>query len=212
MINKPYSESCEQNKDTILAVLSHWFSKENSTILEIGSGTGQHACFFANHLKHLQWQPSDRAENIQGITAWVNEAQEKHADIKNLHQPLLLDVAQQPWPIIETDYVFSANTAHIMSWENVEAMFAGVRAILKPSGIFCLYGPFNYNGQFTSPSNAQFEQWLKSRDQKSGIRDFEALCKLGHIPSKYNPLILIDDHTMPANNRILVFQSQVQNK
>jgi len=208
MINKPYSESCDQNKEPILAVLAHWFSKLDATVVEIGSGTGQHACYFSKQLKHLQWQATDRKSNISGIESWIHDTKNDNTRVNNLKPPLILDVSQAKWPSMSSDYVFSANTAHIMSWPDVEAMFDGIRAILKPSGIFCLYGPFNYNGQFTSPSNANFEQWLKSRDPNSGIRDFEDLCKLGRRALKQDPLILIDDHEMPANNRLLVFQSQ----
>ena len=124
---------------------------------------------------------------------------------------MILDVTQTQWPIESADYIFSANTLHIMSWSAVEAMFRGIRSILKPNGLFCVYGPFNYNGKFTSASNAQFELWLKSRNPESGIRDFEALCELGNkdscIPQLKLKLKLIQDHPMPANNRILVFQS-----
>ena len=202
MINKPFSESSEQNKQPILSVIKQWFTKPDATIFEIGSGTGQHACYFPKFLTELFWQPSDTAENIPGIEAWCAETQ-----LCNVYSPYILDVKQASWPIESSDYVFSANTVHIMGWSEVEAMFNGIRKILKPDGIFCLYGPFNYNNQYTSPSNAQFDQWLKSRDSKSAIRDFEALCELGQCPSKYTPLKLVQDHKMPANNRILVFQS-----
>ncbi len=210
MINKPYAESCEQNKSPILNVLERWFTLPDSTVFEIGSGTGQHACYFSEKLTHLYWQPSERAENIKAVEAWTNEALADNSRLKNILPVNKLDVNQKHWPDLSVDYVFSANTVHIMCWPEVEEMFAGIRNILKADGIFCLYGPFNYEGKFTSPGNAQFDQWLKSRDANSGIRDFEALCHLGHIPSANNPLRLIHDHEMPANNRILVFQSKIQ--
>lgn len=202
MLNKPYSESCDQNKAAILSIIKQWFTKADAMVLEIGSGTGQHASYFPEYLPHLRWQPSETESNIQGIEAWRASAQ-----LENVYPAKLLDVTQSAWPIESTDYIFSANTLHIMSWPAVEAMFSGVRSIIKPDGLFCVYGPFNYNGQFTSPSNAQFDQWLKARDPSSGIRDFEALCKLGTQQSAHAPLKLIEDHQMPANNRILVFQS-----
>ena len=202
MINKPYSESCVQNKEPILNVISQWFTKPNSTVLEIGSGTGQHAAYLPKHLPHLTWQPSDTEQNIPGIESWRNSAK-----LENVLAAKILDVTQIQWPIESTDYIFSANTLHIMSWHAVDAMFKGIRSILKPNGVFCVYGPFNYNGKFTSPSNAQFELWLKSRNPESGIRDFEALCELGNKESNNPQLRLIEDHPMPANNRILVFQS-----
>ena len=206
MLNKPYSESCEQNKEPILNVISQLFTKPNSTVLEIGSGTGQHAAYLPKHLTHLTWQPSDTEQNIPGIESWRNSAK-----LENVLTTKILDVTQTQWPIESADYIFSANTLHIMSWPAVEAMFKGIRSILKPNGVFCVYGPFNYNGKFTSPSNAQFELWLKSRNPESGIRDFEALCELGNSESSHSQLKLklklIQDYPMPANNRILVFQS-----
>lgn len=204
MANKPYSESCEQNKEPILSVLKECFTQNNANVLEIGSGTGQHAAYFPKHLSHLTWHPSDRKENIKSIESWRLDA-----SLHNVVSSKILDVTQPHWPIDSTDYIFSANTLHIMPWTAVEKMITGIRSILKPMGIFCVYGPFNYNGQFTSPSNAQFDLWLKSRDSESGIRDFEALCELGTNESEHPPLTLIKDYPMPANNRILVFQSAI---
>ena len=203
MINKPFSESCEQNKDPILSIIKQYFSEENTTVLEIGSGTGQHAAYFPYHLPHLTWLPSDTIENLQGIESW-----RQSTNLPNTLAPVTLDVSQTVWPVTSIDYIFSANTVHIMSWQSVESMIAGIRKILKPNGIFCLYGPFNYNGQFTSPSNAQFDLWLKSRNPESGVRDIEAIIQLAQTISDNGPLELINDHAMPANNRILVFQKQ----
>ena len=202
MLNKPYSESCDQNKDVILAVLTQYFTKTGATVFEIGSGTGQHACYFPKQLPHLYWQPSDIESNIPAIEAW-----RQSATLENVYPAKVLDVTQTQWPVESAEYIFSANTLHIMSWPAVEAAFSGIRAILKPGGVFCVYGPFNYNGHYTSPSNAQFDQWLKSRDPRSGIRDFEALCELSIQKSNHPQLILIEDFPMPANNRILVFKS-----
>lgn len=192
---KPFAESSEQNKLPILEVLQQWFIRPG-TVLEIGSGTGQHAVFFSGQFPHLLWQPSDRAENLAGIRLWWQEC--AHA---NLCEVIELDVTQG-WPAMEFDYVFSANTAHIMSWPEVEKMFAGVGQVLKAGGVFCLYGPFNYGGNYTSDSNARFDAWLKERDPRSGIRDFEALQELGE---KFR-LRQVGDHAMPANNRILAWQ------
>lgn len=202
MKNKPFSESCEQNKEPILSIIKQWFTTPGATVLEIGSGTGQHASYFPEFLEQLFWQPSDTTENQQSIKAWCTGAQ-----LGNIRPPLTLDVKQKKWPIESCDYIFSANTVHIMAWNEVQAMFAGIRKTLKPEGVFCLYGPFNYNNQYTSPSNAQFDQWLKSRDPDSGIRDFEALCSIAQSPSQYPPLKLVKEYKMPANNRVLVFQS-----
>ena len=207
MSNKPYSESCDQNKRPILSVLQKWFTKPDALVFEIGSGTGQHACYFSEQLPHLKWQPSEQSIYIPHVLAWTEEAIADSSRIQNILPVIELDVAQQHWPELSVDYVFSANTMHIMSWPEVESMVKGIRYILKPGGIFCVYGPFNYQNQYTSDSNAQFDQWLKSRDPQSGIRDFEAICHLGYIQAEGNTLSLIHDHEMPANNRLLVFQS-----
>lgn len=196
MIEKPFSESCEQNKHVILDVLNTEFSGIN-TVLEVGSGTGQHAVFFAQQLPHLQWQCSDCAEALAGISAWLDEAA-----LQNTKPPVELDVSSSDWPDCCYDAVFSANAVHIMSWQAVVDMFAGIGNILTDTGVLCLYGPFNYNGNYTSESNARFDSWLKQRDQLSGIRGFEDLDSLATGIG----LTLINDHAMPANNRTLVWQ------
>jgi len=192
---KLFSESCEENKLPLLEVLTKEFSAAH-TILEIGSGSGQHAVFFAAELPHLLWQPSDVTANHASITAWISDA-----NVNNVLPPLALDVARHSWPDGAFDGIFSANTAHIMSWVEVTEMFNGVGAALKKQAKFCLYGPFNYNGAYTSESNARFDQWLKARDPNSGIRDFEALDKL----ASQQGLELQNDYTMPVNNRSLVW-------
>ncbi|WP_372777258.1 DUF938 domain-containing protein [Litorivivens sp.] len=193
-LNKPFSQACENNKQPILTVLREAFA-EVSSVLEIGSGTGQHAAHFAANLPHLVWQPSDQREYLDGISAWREDA-----GLGNLKRPLELDV-YQPWPITSTPAVFSANTVHIMHWSGVEALFTGMRKVLEQDGVFCLYGPFNYEGRYTSDSNARFDQWLKARDPGSGIRDIEAILSLADGAG----MRLREDHTMPANNRLLEF-------
>ncbi|MFN2308592.1 MAG: DUF938 domain-containing protein [Gammaproteobacteria bacterium] len=192
---RPFAESCEQNKRPLLDVLRAEFATR-TRVLEIGSGTGQHAVFFAAALPHLEWQTSDLAEHHPGIRAWIDSA-----GLTNLQPPLALDVARDPWPSAAYDGVFSANTVHIMGWAEVEALFAGIGQVLLPGGCFCLYGPFNYAGQYTSASNAQFDRWLRARDPRSGVRDFEDLNRLAETAG----LRLVNDHTMPANNRTLVW-------
>ena len=193
---KPFAESSEQNKIPILAVLKQFYG-EVETVLEIGSGTGQHAVFFAEQFPHLTWLASDQLEYHAGIQMWL-----KDSGLTNIQGPLLLDVNQSDWPLKHTDAVFSANTVHIMGWPSVERMFNGIGKILKEGGIFCLYGPFNYNGKFSSESNARFDLWLKQRDPVSGVRDFEAL----QILADKAGLVFVDDVEMPANNRILVWE------
>ena len=192
---KPYSEACEQNKEPILAVLREIFTHPG-LILEIGAGTGQHAVHFPRQLPHLIWQPTDLAENLPGIQMWSAEAK-----LPNLRPPLELEVRSEPWPVTRADGVFSANTAHIMAWPMVECLFRGVGRILEPGGAFCLYGPFNYGGHYTSASNAAFDLSLRSWNPLSGIRDFEELDRL----ATQHGLRLLRDEPMPVNNRTLVW-------
>lgn len=192
---KPYSDACERNQGPILEVLRQRFSMPG-TVLEIGSGTGQHAVYFAQHLPHLTWLATDRAEHLPGIHLWFDEAR-----LPNLRGPRELNVLDPVWPVSEVTYVFSANTAHIMSWPEVEAMFAGIGTILQPEGKFCLYGPFNRDGKFTSDSNRAFDAVLKARDPLMGLRNDR---ELESLAAKCG-LALAAEHSMPANNRLLVW-------
>ncbi len=189
---KQFSESCVQNQSPILNIIRPLLLNA-STVLEIGSGTGQHAVFFAKQMPHLTWQASDQSQYLPSINAWINEA-----DLDNLPGAIELDVTQ-PWADTKVEAIFSANTTHIMSWEIVVDFFNGVGRSLDTDGIFILYGPFNYNGQYTSQSNANFDLWLKDKDSSSAIRDFEALNQL----AQKSGLSLVTDYVMPANNRIL---------
>ena len=191
----PYSEACERNKDPILDVLRVAFAGVQS-VLEIGSGTAQHAVYFAQHLPHLTWFTSDLPENIASIQARI---QSDGAD--NVRPPLILDVQEKTWAIPQVDAVYTANTLHIMSWPRVVDLFQGLGRVLHIGGSCCIYGPFNYKGDYTSPSNAQFDVWLKQRDSESGIRDFEAVDDL----AAKQGLELVHDHAMPANNRLLLW-------
>jgi len=182
---KPFSEPSERNRAPILAVLKRVLVNSKS-VLEIGSGTGQHAAYFAPELPHLVWQASDREENLADIRQWVAN-------------PIELDV-DKPFPKVNADAVFSANTCHIMSWPQVERMFSGIGAMPSVK-TFCLYGPFNYGGRHTSESNARFDAMLRGRDPQSGIRDFESISALAEAAG----LRLAEDNAMPANNRLLVF-------
>lgn len=196
-MNKPFSQSCENNKHAILNVLKKYLNND-SHVLEIGSGTGQHAVYFAKNLPSITWQTSDIPENHQGIQQWLSAH-----PAPNLLPPMHLDL-NQSWPIMQTDHIFSANTLHIISWPLVGSFFQGVDATLNSGGILCLYGPFNYHGKFTSTSNANFDVWLKGRDKRSGIRDFEAITEL----AKKAQLSILEDIEMPANNRMLIFKKQ----
>ena len=193
---KQYSQSCDENREPILAVIRDIFSGAAS-ILEIGSGTGQHAIYFAKHLPNLIWQPSDLAGNHASIDAWRIES-----GLDNVLPPLELDVTGTSWPVQNYDGVFSANTIHIMGWHAVENMFAGIGRLLPDGAHFCLYGPFNYGGKFTSTSNMRFDGWLKERDPESGVRDFEAVNTLALAAG----MTLVADNEMPVNNRLLVWR------
>lgn len=192
---KPYSESCEQNRAPILEVLRIELDGRQR-LLEIGSGTGQHAVYFAPEFPGLSWQTSDVAAMHAGIRAWLRDA-----GAANLLPPLALEVCRDSWPPTRFDAVYSANTAHIMGAPEVECLFAGVGRVLEPGGVFCLYGPFNYAGSYTSDSNARFDQWLQARDPTSGIKDFETLQALAEQAG----MTLRKDYAMPANNRTLVW-------
>jgi SAM-dependent methyltransferase len=174
-------------------VLSRAFAGA-SRVLEIGSGTGQHAAAFAAALPHIVWQASDVPAHLPGIRAWRDAC-----PAPNLPEPLALDVNVDPWPASAYDAVFSANTAHIMGWPEVERMFARVDAALAPHGRFCLYGPFNDAGAYTAESNARFDASLRARDPRMGLRDFDAVDAL----ARGCGLVLVADHAMPANNRLL---------
>jgi len=191
---KPYAESSEVNKGPILAVLKDIFA-DRKRVLEIASGTGQHAVYFGE-LPHLIWQPSELPQHLPGIQAWLDEAQ-----LPNVLPPLAIDVTDARWPVTSPDAIFNANTVHIISWPEVERLFAHIACVIAPGGCVCLYGPYNYGGKFTSESNARFDAWLKSRDPRSGVRDFEAVNRL----AASHGMELLRDVEMPSNNRILVW-------
>jgi len=190
---KSFCQSCENNKDPILGVLGPLLAPCHQ-VLEIGSGTGQHAAYFAAALPHLDWQTSDVVDNHPSIAAWID-------GVGNARAPLVLDVDAGDWPTETFDAAFSANTAHIMSWPSVERMFHGVARVLRPGGVFALYGPFNYHGEYTSEGNERFDRQLRATEGGMGIRDSEAVVELAASAG----MTLFADHDMPANNRILVF-------
>lgn len=198
MSDRPYAPSCDRNRDPILQVLQRQFAGRRR-VLEIGSGTGQHAVYFAAALPQLTWQCSERAEHLPGIAQWLEAAA-----LPNTPPALALDVREGPWPRDGYDAVFTANTLHIMGWDAVQAFFAGVGPLLANSadGVLAVYGPFNDGGAFTSDSNRAFDAWLKARDPASGIRDAEAVDALAQAQG----LVLQEDVAMPANNRCLVWR------
>lgn len=201
----PLSEACERNKGPILEILRLAFAASRR-VLEIGSGTGQHAIHFSSHLPHLTWQPSDRGEYLPLLRRRLEL--ERPA---NLQEPVEIDACAQPWSVGHVDAVFTANTLHIMDWAAVQELFRGVGSVIggAPSSdpahpaVLCVYGPFRYGGRYTSASNAAFDRFLQDRDPRSGIREFEAVDAL----ARSQGLHLQADHAMPANNQLLVWQT-----
>lgn len=195
MTEKPHSPACERNREPILAVLREAFA-DRRDVLEIGSGTGQHAVHFAAAMPWLRWQCSDRAEHLPGIRLWLDEAQ-----LPNTPSPLMLDVGGA-WPAHRHDAVFSANTLHIMSWAEVEILFRHLSAVTTADAVLAIYGPFNRDGRYTSDSNAAFDRSLKLRGAHMGIRDAEAINALA-ARAGFHPEA---DVAMPANNRLLIWR------
>lgn len=197
MINKAFSESCEQNKAIIYETIEPYLL-DGIEVLEIGSGTGQHAIHFASMAPGINWQTSDLAENLTDINAWIDDSQ-----LPNLPEPLKLDVSSQ-WMDKTYDLIFSANTFHIMNQDQVKQFLLRCTGCLKSEGHLIVYGPFNYQGSYTSPSNEQFDGWLKSRDPQSGIKHFEWINTIAN----QSGLQLINDIAMPSNNRILIWRHE----
>lgn len=191
----PESPACERNKAPILERLRFLFSNR-SRVLEIGSGTGQHAMYFAAHMPWLKWTCSDRSEHHTTLRARLQVA-----ELKNLDGPVELDVTGK-WPVTDADAVFSANTAHIMPWPAVEMMFAGAERLLAAGGRMVLYGPFHYGNAPTSAGNAAFDRELAARGGGEGIRDIQAVEQL----AAQHQLQLLADFAMPANNRLLAWE------
>ncbi|MEJ8569458.1 DUF938 domain-containing protein [Elongatibacter sediminis] len=189
-----WSEACDRNKQPILEVLLEVLPSRGR-ILEIGSATGQHVVHFAAALPGWVWQPSDQAAYLPDL-----EARLRAEGGVNIEPAITLDVARD-FPEGPYDAVYSSNTSHIMSWPEVQAMFAGVGGVLRVEGLFCLYGPFNENGEFTAPSNAAFDRQLRQRNPSMGLRDLADLETLG----RQHHLFLQQRFPLPANNQLLVF-------
>lgn len=194
----PFSQACENNKAPILAVLQQAFA-DCTNVLEIGSGTGQYAVHFAENLPHLNWQASDQAVYLPDLTERL-----RRAVLPNLPLPLQLDVTEDALPAQKFDALFTANTLHIMPWPVVQQLFARLNDFCSAEATLCIYGPFNYNGRFTSSSNQAFDASLKSRDPKMSIRDIEAVLPL----AQQQGFTLQQDIVMPANNRLLWLSKQ----
>ena len=194
-MDKPHSPSSERNREPILAVLRERFA-DRRRVLEVGSGTGQHAVHFAAAMPHLAWQCSDRPDQLPGMRLWLEEAA-----LPNTPQPLALDV-NGAWPATRFDAAFSANTLHIMGWPEVRRMFDALPSVLEDDATIVVYGPFNLGGRFTSDSNAEFDASLRAKAPHQGLRDVEAVDALARAAG----FVLVEDRAMPANNRCLVWR------
>ena len=188
---KQHAPSFEGNKDYILPMLREALPARG-LVLEVGSGTGQHAAFFAAHFPQLVWQPTDLAANLPSIAAWRAEA-----GLANLRAPLELDLFHGRWPVSAAQAVVCINTVHIVAWKGVENLFAGAGRVLEPGGMMYVYGAYRYATRPLEPSNEKFDQWLKDRDPVSGVRDFEAVNAL----AERHGLVLHEDRAMHGNNR-----------
>ncbi len=193
---KPDSPACARNREPILAVLRQYFA-DRFRALEIASGTGQHAVYFARALPHLSWQCSDQADALAGIQLWLDDAA-----LANTPTAVPLRIPSDPWPTGPFDAVFTANSLHIMSWPQVEALFTQLSAVLAQGARLVVYGPFHYRGRTSAASNLQFDRWLSQQSPHSAIRQFEAVDGLARAQG----LRLLEDRPMPANNHCLIWQ------
>jgi SAM-dependent methyltransferase len=195
-MNKPMSPAAERNQEPILKVLKDFITYEDRRLLEVGSGTGQHAVYFAPHFPQLEWHPTDVSGKLKGIKQWMHEA-----GVRNIQPPVRLEIGKDDFPKLKFDVVFTANTFHIMPWKEGKSLIKLLGHRLREGSRAIFYGPFKYDGQFTSPSNEAFDRQLKESDPASGIRSFEDINKA----MIKNGFELIDDIEMPANNRMLVY-------
>jgi hypothetical protein len=192
--NLPFSQACENNKNPILAILRRHLRGDES-VLEIAGGTGQHCVYFTENFPELKWQSSDIPSNVKNLNLRINSTARD-----NLPAAIPLDVNQPVWNCPDSEIVFTANSLHIMSARSVENLFRGLDQIGNTKKLF-VYGPFKYDHEFTTDSNANFDLWLKEQNAESGIRDFEWVCELASGVG----LTLLEDNVMPANNQLLVW-------
>lgn len=195
-----HAPATARNRGPILEILLRVLPSAG-TVLEIASGTGEHAAFFAQRMPSLAWQPSEsESENLTTIAMRVAEA-----GLVNFLSPVRLDVRDPRWPVARADAVFCANMIHIAPWSATEGLMVGAARVLTGGGPMCLYGPFRIGGRHTAPSNEAFDAWLQGRDRDWGVRDLEAV----HDIAGLHGLRLIETCQMPANNLTLVFEKAV---
>jgi cyclopropane fatty-acyl-phospholipid synthase-like methyltransferase len=195
-MNQESSTACDRNQDPILTVLKEVMTTDNKRVLEIGTGSAQHAVYFAKNLKDIVWTTSDKVSEHANITAMLIRAK-----LSNLRGPLAFEVGKDDFPRYNYDIVYTSNTFHIMSWKQCKNLIKILGNRLREGSQVVIYGPFNYNGEFTSESNKEFDLMLKQSDPQRGIRSFE---DVNNSMTK-NGFVLFKDYPMPANNRMLVF-------
>lgn len=198
MNNKPFGQACENNKQPIFEVIASYF-KAGDKVIEIGSGTGQHAVYFCQNMPDLYWLPCELPENMETLAAGL-----AGEELQNLMPAQIIDVRHKEWQQRDLDGLYSANCLHIMPEAFNADFFRGAGQVLRPDATLCVYGPFKYQGKFTSESNADFDKWLKNRDPLSGIRDFESINQL----AQDNYFELVEDRAMPANNQCLIWRKK----
>lgn len=192
--SRRHAPAAVRNREPILEVLSRVLPARGA-VLEVASGTGEHAAFFATALPGLVWQPSEHdVEAFASIIAWTE-------GLPNVRAPLRLDAAQDPWPVTTVDAVFNANMIHIAPWEACLGLLRGAGRHLGPGGVLVLYGPYTLAGRHTAPSNAAFDDDLRRRDPSWGVRDLDAVAEAAQARG----LVLRERVAMPANNQTLVF-------
>ena len=191
-----FSQAADNNKTPILNTLSEWLSNDE-LVLEIGSGSGQHAIHIAKALQKIRWQPTEHPSALQSLINNISSF-----GSPNILAPESLDLAAVEWPTESVDCVYSANVIHIIDETLGRRLIETAAKSLRAGGLFALYGPFKYQGDFTTTSNAEFDDWLKDRNTSSGIRDFEWLIRL----AQDSGLTFMEDRSMPANNQFLAFR------
>ncbi len=191
-----YSPAAEKNKTPILEELRERLAP-TARVLEVGSGSGQHALHFTEALPELRWQPTEHPAVMPALEANLGAAGREA-----ILPPLALDLAADSWPIGPFDAVYAANVMHIVSVPLGEALLRGAASVLGEGGQLLLYGPYRFGGAFTTESNAEFDQWLKARDPASGVRDFEAVAAAAEAVG----LVFADNRAMPSNNQLLCFR------
>ncbi len=193
---KQHAPACDRNQAFILETLAGILPGKKK-LLEIGSGTGQHAAYLAPQFPNLTWFPTDLEENLASINAWCNDS-----PAANIETASVLNLATGQWPVKSCDAVVCINTIHIISWELVEKLFTGAANVLSKEGVFYVYGPYEYENEPLAESNQNFNAWLQQRDPASGIRKFEKVNEL----ARKNDLIFQFDKSMPANNRSICWK------